>query len=152
MLDEQMLEFIDARAAERGLTNLDVVTCDVNVLDFPADRRYDRVVSVEMFEHMRNYEALLGRVASWMAPGATLFVHIFTHTRFAYTFEIRDESGKSGWVVPVDNVEAFGAAMDHLIANEALRAEFSHNGRMRAAAPGIPKAIGCSTLALKVER
>jgi cyclopropane-fatty-acyl-phospholipid synthase len=85
-------QFIDARAAERGLTNLDVVTCDVNVLDFPADRRYDRVVSVEMFEHMRNYETLLGRVASWMAPGATLFVHIFTHTRFAYTFEVRDES------------------------------------------------------------
>jgi cyclopropane-fatty-acyl-phospholipid synthase len=85
-------QFIDARAAERGLTNVEVVTCDANVLDFPAHRRFDRVVSVEMFEHMRNYETLLGRVAGWMRPGATLFVHIFTHTRYAYPFEVRDES------------------------------------------------------------
>jgi cyclopropane-fatty-acyl-phospholipid synthase len=85
-------EFIEARAAERGLRNIEVITCDANVLEFPADRRFDRVVSVEMFEHMRNYETLLGRVAGWMRPAATLFVHIFTHVRYAYPFEVRDES------------------------------------------------------------
>ena len=53
---------------------------------------YDRVVSIEMFEHMRNYETLLGRVAGWLRPGGTLFVHIFTHARYAYPFEVRDES------------------------------------------------------------
>ena len=84
--------FIDARAAERGLRNVEVITCDANVLDFPAGSQFDRVVSVEMFEHMRNYQALLGRIAGWLRPGGTLFVHIFTHTRFAYPFEVRDET------------------------------------------------------------
>jgi cyclopropane-fatty-acyl-phospholipid synthase len=84
--------FIDACAAERGLTNVEVITRDANVLDFPAGQLFDRVVSVEMFEHMRNYQALLRRIAGWLRPGGTLFVHIFTHTRFAYPFEVRDES------------------------------------------------------------
>jgi cyclopropane-fatty-acyl-phospholipid synthase len=78
---------IDAEARKRGLRNLEVITCDVNELSFPHGTRFDRVVSVEMFEHVRNYEALLARVASWMAPAATLFVHIFTHRQFAYAFE-----------------------------------------------------------------
>ena len=53
----------------------------MNRLENPGNRLFDRVVSVEMFEHMRNYELLLARVASWMKPAATLFVHIFTHSR-----------------------------------------------------------------------
>jgi cyclopropane-fatty-acyl-phospholipid synthase len=85
-------EFIDARAAGRGLRNVQVVTRDVNVLEFPPSQRFDRVVSVEMFEHVRNYETLLARVAGWMRPAATLFVHIFVHERYAYPFEIRDEN------------------------------------------------------------
>ena len=84
-------QFIDARAAERGLGNLEVLTCDVNRLELPAGE-FDRVVSVEMFEHMRNHEQLLGRVARWMKPSATLFVHIFSHRECAYPFEVRDAS------------------------------------------------------------
>ena len=92
-------EFIDARAAERGLRNVEVITCDANVLDFPAGRRFDRVVSVEMFEHMRNYETLLGRIAGWMRPEATLFVHIFTHKEFAYPFEVTGSGdGPGDWM------------------------------------------------------
>ncbi len=91
--------FIDARAAERGLRNVEVITCDVNVLDFPGERRFDRVVSVEMFEHMRNYETLLRRIAGWMRPAATLFVHIFTHKEFAYPFEVAGAGdGPGDWM------------------------------------------------------
>jgi cyclopropane-fatty-acyl-phospholipid synthase len=80
--------FIEARAQARGLANVEVITADVNNLAL--DRPFDRVVSVEMFEHLRNYEALLGRIASWMTPEALLFVHIFAHRQFAYPYEVRD--------------------------------------------------------------
>jgi cyclopropane-fatty-acyl-phospholipid synthase len=102
--------FIDARAAERGLKNLEIITCDVNKLEFGPEARFDRVVSVEMFEHMRNYDTLLGRIAGWMNPGATLFVHIFTHHRFAYTFEVRDDTDWmakyffTGGIMPSDDL------------------------------------------------
>jgi len=81
-------QFIDARATERGLHNLQIITADMNRFEAPGV--YDRIVSVEMFEHMRNYDFLLARIASWMKPDALLFVHIFTHRQFAYPFEARD--------------------------------------------------------------
>ena len=83
---------IEARAARRGLRNLQVVTADMNDLAFGEAERFDRVVSVEMFEHMRNYEVLMQRISGWLKPGGTLFVHIFSHSHFAYPFEIRDET------------------------------------------------------------
>jgi cyclopropane-fatty-acyl-phospholipid synthase len=83
-------EFILGRARERGLANVRVVTSDMN--RFECEERFDRVVSVEMFEHMRNWEALLGKVARWLRPGGRLFLHVFAHREFAYPFEVRDES------------------------------------------------------------
>jgi cyclopropane-fatty-acyl-phospholipid synthase len=84
--------FIEARAAERGLRNVTVVTADMNTFEPPPGRPFDRVVSVEMFEHMRNYGRLMQRIAGWLAPDGRLFVHIFAHRVFAYPFEARDSS------------------------------------------------------------
>jgi len=78
-------EYIDSAARQRGLLNLQVITADMN--DFRTDRTFDRVVSVEMFEHMRNYRDLLARVRGWLRDDGLLFVHIFCHDRFAYPFE-----------------------------------------------------------------
>ena len=86
-------EFIDARARSRGLENVEVITADMN--SFDPGKRFDRVVSVEMFEHMRNYGELLRRIARWMRPGALLFVHVFAHARFAYPYEVR---GPDDWM------------------------------------------------------
>jgi cyclopropane-fatty-acyl-phospholipid synthase len=87
-------EHILARAAERGLENLEVMTRDVNVFDTP--RRFDRVVSVEMFEHVRNWEQLLGRVRGWLSgDDARVFLHVFSHRLYAYPFEA---DGENDWM------------------------------------------------------
>ncbi|MGH7962319.1 MAG: class I SAM-dependent methyltransferase [Candidatus Binatia bacterium] len=86
-------EFIEAECARRQLTNVEVVTADMN--DFQTERRFDRVVSVEMFEHMRNYEQLLTRIATWLKPAGKLFVHIFCHREFTYPFEAE---GADNWL------------------------------------------------------
>jgi cyclopropane-fatty-acyl-phospholipid synthase len=85
--------FIEQRAREQGLTNLRIVTANVVDFDFPpGEAGFDRVVSVEMFEHMRNYATLLARIARWLKPDGRLFVHIFAHRTLAYPFEVRDRS------------------------------------------------------------
>ena len=84
-------EFIDAEARKRGFANLMIVTCDMNDFDIDA-ARFDRVVSIEMFEHMKNWPQLLANVARWLKPGGLFFLHIFTHTRFAYHFVARDQT------------------------------------------------------------
>lgn len=68
-----------------GIPNIEVLTADVNTLSL--ERRFDRIVSIEMLEHMRNYELLLARIASWLEPDGLFFCHIFTHSRFAYAYD-----------------------------------------------------------------
>ena len=86
-------EFIEAACRARGFSNLKIVTCDINVFDpfalAPefAGTKFDRVVSVEMFEHLRNYELLFERIASWLRPGGKLFAHVFCHRIYPYLFE-----------------------------------------------------------------
>jgi len=84
-------EFIDSEAEKRGLGNLTILTRDMNAFDIDAGR-FDRVVSIEMFEHMKNYEALMAGIARWLKPGGLLFVHIFTHRKLAYHFVARDRT------------------------------------------------------------
>lgn len=83
-------EYILKRAQERGLKNVEIITQDMN--HFQTDRRFDRVVSVEMFEHMRNVPMLLERISNWMKLDGKLFVHIFSHRKHSYLFEDRDAS------------------------------------------------------------
>jgi len=86
-------EFIMGQAAEKGFGNVEVVTQDVN--GFETERRFDRVFSVEMFEHMRNYEELMGRISGVLKEGGKLFVHIFTHREFSYAFQ---NDGEDDWM------------------------------------------------------
>lgn len=82
--------FIEGEARARGLSNLTVVTQDVTEF-VAAPGRFDRVVSVEMFEHLRNYEEMFARVASWLKPDGRFFMHIFCHRSTPYPFVVRDD-------------------------------------------------------------
>jgi len=86
-------QFIEAEAARSGVQNLTILTRDMNVFD--THETFDRVVSVEMFEHMKNYQMLLANIARWLAPDGKLFVHIFTHREFAYHYV---DKGPSDWM------------------------------------------------------
>jgi cyclopropane-fatty-acyl-phospholipid synthase len=85
--------YIQSEAAARGLTNLRVTTADMNV--FAPGRPFDRIVSVEMFEHMTNWRELMTRVRSWLAPEGRFFMHIFTHRSGAYLF---DRTDSEDWI------------------------------------------------------
>ncbi|HSD39856.1 MAG TPA: cyclopropane-fatty-acyl-phospholipid synthase family protein [Rhodocyclaceae bacterium] len=99
--------YIEATASVRGLQNLEVITQDFN--DFDTTERYDRVVSVEMFEHLRNWPRAFAKVAGWLQPGGRFFMHVFAHREAPYTFEARDASDWmsrhffSGGMMPSDD-------------------------------------------------
>ena len=80
---------IEQEASRRGISNVESMVADAN--DFTPVRRFDRVVTIEMLEHARNYPELLRRVASWLEPDGRLFVHVFSHRRFAYAY-------RAGWL------------------------------------------------------
>jgi cyclopropane-fatty-acyl-phospholipid synthase len=82
---------IETQAAERGLANVRILTADMN--EFTAGSQYDRIVSVEMFEHMSNWEGLLERIRTWLSPETgRLFIHVFSHKNSPYRFDHRNEA------------------------------------------------------------
>ena len=101
-------EYIMNTAKSRGLTNITIITADMNTFEAPA--KYDRVVSVEMFEHMRNYQVLYSRVAGWLKPNGKFFKHIFVHRNTPYAFEVQNENDWmsqfffSGGIMPSDDL------------------------------------------------
>ena len=86
-------KFIMGEAAARGLQNLTVITADMN--EFTTPQRFDRIVSVEMFEHMANWRLLLERVRGWLEPDGRLFFHVFAHRLAPYRFDHHD---KTDWI------------------------------------------------------
>jgi cyclopropane-fatty-acyl-phospholipid synthase len=120
--------FIRNKASEMGLDNVEVITADMN--DFDTDAQYDRIVSVEMFEHMRNYREMFKRINSWLRPGGKFFMHIFVHRSVPYLFEDRDASDWmsryffSGGMMPSDDLPLF--FQDHLKIEKRWRWNGTH--------------------------
>lgn len=123
--------FIEDRCRTLGLPNVTVRTCNISQLEF--EQKFDRIVSVEMFEHVRNYQLLLNKVRSWLTTEGKLFVHIFCHRELAYAFEDRGSSDWmsryffSGGIMPAENL--FAHFQDDLLLEQQWRVSGLHYAR-----------------------
>ena len=123
----QQGDFIRAQAAASGLANLRVVTADMN--DFDPGARFDRVVSVEMWEHMSNWRALLRRVHRWLEPDGRLFLHVFSHRLAPYAFDHED---RADWIAQhffTGGIMPSHGLIRHLDDNFALEADWRWSGQ-----------------------
>jgi cyclopropane-fatty-acyl-phospholipid synthase len=102
------IDFIQAQCRRRGFHNVEAVRA--NVSEYDSGRQFDRVLSIEMFEHMKNYAALMSKIASWLKPEGKLFVHVFSHRESAYEFDASDpgnwmaQTFFSGGTMPSDDL------------------------------------------------
>ena len=119
--------YIEGQAQARGLKNLRVITCDMNV--FQPEGQYDRVVSVEMFEHMSNWRTLLERVRTWVKPDGRVFIHIFTHRSTPYRFDHNDEADWIGKYFFTGGIMPSHGLITHFPDLFEVEADWVWNGR-----------------------
>jgi len=120
-------EFIEAQAADRGLSNIRVITADINA--FTPESNFDRIVSVEMFEHMRNWESLLARAHSWLRDQGTIFLHVFSHKRYFYPFETEGHHNWMGRSFFTGGMMPSHDLLDHLETDFTLERRWEVDGR-----------------------
>jgi cyclopropane-fatty-acyl-phospholipid synthase len=124
-------EHIAATCAAAGHGGVTPVTADIATFD--PGRRFDRILSVEMFEHVRNYRELFARLREWLEPDGRTFVHVFSHARFAYTFDADDPGDWmgsrffSGGQMPAHDL--FLRFDDHLVAEDRWWLDGGHYAR-----------------------
>lgn len=125
---------IEGQASERGLSNLHIITADLATWEH--DGSYDRVVSVECFEHLRNYAELFRRISTWLKPEGRLFYHVFAHRRSAYPFEVE---GRDDWMARhfftggmMPSPELFEQFQDHLALDERWIEDGTHYAKTSA--------------------
>ena len=120
---------ITSEIQRRGLENVRVITCDMNDFNIEA-AQFDRVVSVEMFEHMKNWPRLMGNIARWLKPNGFFFAHVFVHKDFAYHFTVRDETDWmskyffTGGQMPSHDL--FSRFQDHLKLRQVWKVDGTH--------------------------
>jgi cyclopropane-fatty-acyl-phospholipid synthase len=118
--------YIEAEASRRGLTNLRVITADMNA--FIPDGTYDRIVSVEMFEHMSNWKLLLGHLCAYLRPRGRLFLHVFTHRAVPYAF---DHGDPDNWIAQyffTGGIMPSHGLLQHFPDTVAVEAEWRWSG------------------------
>ncbi len=124
----QQREYIEAEAKKHNLSGIQVITADINEFDFEHKGALDRIISIEMFEHMRNYQELLKKISTWLSPEGKMFVHIFCHKTTPYYFESEGEDNWmgayffTGGIMP--SLDLFQYFQDHL----KLKSQWKVNG------------------------
>lgn len=120
-------EYILEQTKQRGLNNVNILTCDVN--DLALDNQFDRVISIEMFEHVRNYDFLLNKIASWMKPDGKMFIHIFCHKDVVYPFEVDGEDNWMGRYFFTGGLMPSADTLLHFQENFSIERQWLLNGQ-----------------------